>query len=71
MAQPARTPANQPKKVEEVAAEEPTSRLRWLLGWVVTPLLFFGAIFVGGVYVGANHPDVWISSLVRWLTGLF
>ncbi len=71
MAQPARTPATQPKKVEEVAPEEPTSRVRWLLGWVVTPLLFFGAIFLGGVYLGANHPDNWLSNAVRWFAGLF
>lgn len=75
MAQPARTPANLSKKppadVAEVEPEGPTSRVRWLLGWIVTPSLFFGGIFLGGVYLGANHPDGWVTRFVLWVAGLF
>ena len=77
MAQPARAPANastSPRKSSETDDAEPAapqSRLAWLLGWVVTPTLFFGGIFLAGAYVGANHPDGWVSSSVRWVAGLF
>ncbi len=74
MAQPARVPANSPKKspdVEEGESAAPQSRLAWLLGWVVTPTLFFGGIFLAGAYVGANHPDGWVTGSVRWVAGLF
>ena len=74
MAQPVRVPANSPKKspdVEEVESSGPQSRLGWLLGWVVTPTLFFGGIFLAGAYVGANHPDGWVTGSVRWVAGLF
>jgi hypothetical protein len=74
MAQPARVPANSPKKPldsEEAESAAPQSRLSWLLGWVVTPTLFFGGIFLAGAYVGANHPDGWVTGSVRWVTGLF
>ncbi len=71
MAQPARPPVPQQKQPPAEEAEAPTTRLAWVLGWIVTPLLFFGGIFLGGVYVGANHPDGWIASVVLWFTGLF
>lgn len=63
---------NLPKKVPEKAPEpeEPQSRLAWALGWVVIPGLLFGGLFLGGVYVGANHHDGWIASAVMWLIGL-
>lgn len=70
MAQPARPPVSQKQPPPE-QAEAPTTRLAWVLGWIVTPLIFFGGIFLGGVYVGANHPDVWITSIVVWITSLF
>lgn len=74
MAQPAR-PANmskkQPAEPAPVEPEAPVSRVRWLLGWVVTPSLFFGGIFLGGVYLGANHPDGWVAGSVMWVAGLF
>jgi hypothetical protein len=38
---------------------------------VVTPTLFFGGIFLAGAYVGANHPDGWVTGSVRWVAGLF
>lgn len=72
MAQPARTavPAKKPP-AEDVEPEAPQSRLAWVLGWVVSPTLFFGTIFLGGVYVGANHPDGWVTRAVLWIGGLF
>jgi len=74
MAQPARAPVNSPKKSpepDELESAAPQSRLAWLLGWVVTPSLFFGGIFLAGAYVGANHPDGWVTGSVRWVAGLF
>jgi hypothetical protein len=77
MAQTVRTPANPSKKPPaeparvEPEAEVPISRLRWLLGWIVTPSLFFGGIFLGGVYLGANRPDGWVTRFVMWFVGLF
>ena len=71
MAQPPRTanvPSKQPAAPE---VEEPISRLRWLLGWVLTPSLFFGGIFLGGAYLGANHPDGWVTRTVTWVAGVF
>jgi len=74
MAQPPRNvpaPASKKPAVPEVEAEEPTSRLRWLLGWVVSPSLFFGGIFLGGVYLGANRPEGWVTRTVTWVVGVF
>ena len=78
MAQPARPPANLSKKpsAEPVSAEvgepeAPISGVRWLLGWIVTPSLFFGGIFLGGVYLGANRPEGWVTRFVLWVAGLF
>ena len=72
MAQPPRNaPAPASKQPATVEAEEPTSRLRWLLGWVVSPSLFFGGIFLGGVYLGANHPEGWVTRTVTWVAGVF
>lgn len=74
MAQPTR---NLPKKAPDKApdrppeAEEPQSRISWILGWIVIPGLLFGGLFVGGVYVGANHHDGWIAGAVMWVLGLF
>ncbi len=70
MAQPPRT-ANVPSKQPAPEADEPISRVRWLLGWVLTPSLFFGGIFLGGVYLGANHPDGWVTRTVTWVAGVF
>lgn len=71
MAQPPRPPANLSKQAPAAAEDPPTSRLGWFLGWVVTPTLFFGAIFLGGAYVGANNPDAWVTRSVIWVAGLF
>lgn len=77
MAQPARPPVNLSKKPPaeparvEAEAEAPVSRLGWVLGWIVTPALFFGGIFLGGVYLGANRPDGWVTRFVLWFVGLF
>jgi len=71
MSQAART-ANVPsKKPVEAPPEQPTSRVKWLLGWVLSPTLFFGGIFLGGAYLGANHPEGWVTRSVLWVAGVF
>lgn len=42
-------------------------RFRWLLGWVVIPGSLISALFLAGVHVGANHPDMWLSRLIAWI----
>jgi hypothetical protein len=42
-------------------------RLRWLVGWVALPGTVIGSIFLAGVHVGANHPDMWLSRLIAWI----
>jgi hypothetical protein len=50
-------------------ADESSSRVGWLLGWVVAPGLILGVIFLGGVYVGANSEESWMTRAVMWLFG--
>lgn len=78
MAAPARAPMSSPKRQEPPArveapaeTEAPQSRLSWFIGWVAVPGLVFGGIFVGGVLVGAHHPDGWIVWGVRGVASLF
>jgi hypothetical protein len=44
-----------------------SGKLRWLLGWVVTPLLLLGALFLAGVHVGARYPEMWLSRTTLWM----
>lgn len=55
------------KKEDGEPEEGGRSRLRWLLGWVIIPGSFIGALFLAGVHVGANHPDMWLSRLIAWI----
>ena len=72
MAQPPRPPpASPPKQALATPEHPPSSRIGWVLGWVVTPTLFFGAIFLGGAYVGANNPEAWVTRSVMWVVNLF
>jgi hypothetical protein len=41
--------------------------LSWLLGWVALPALVLGGIFGGGVLVGANFHDSWVTEAFVWL----
>ena len=43
------------------------SKLRWVVGWLLVPLTFVGALFLAGVHVGARHPDMWMSRAVLWM----
>jgi len=54
---------------EAEAPDQSTSRVGWILGWVVAPGLILGAIFLGGVYVGANLEENWMTRAVMWLFG--
>jgi hypothetical protein len=54
----------------EVTLKRPTrrgSKLRWLLGWVLVPLLLLAALFLAGVHVGARHPQMWLSRTTLWM----
>jgi len=75
---PSNVPAPRPKSdkpaVAEPATEEPAKKegwLGWTLGWIVAPLTVLGAIFGGGVLLGAHFPDGWFSRAIVWLVGLF
>lgn len=52
-------------------AEAPTSRLSWILGWIVAPASVVAAIFGGGVILGAHNPDGWFARSVMWVAGIF
>ena len=50
-------------------AEAPReSKLRWMIGWVLIPGSLLFALFLAGVHVGANFPDMWLSRLIGWLS---
>ena len=42
-------------------------RLRWLVGWLVLPGTVISSIFLAGVHVGANYPDMWLTRLIAWI----
>lgn len=56
-----------PAAAKQPDAAAPRSWLGWIVGWVLTPIVCLTAIVGGGVYVGANHPDAWLSQAVAWL----
>ena len=70
MAVDPRAPKSAPNK-DGVAGEGgeagSTSRVAWVMGWVVGPGLLVASIWIGGVYVGANLPESWPTRLVNWL----
>lgn len=39
-----------------------------VFGWIVVPGTLATALVALGVHVGANHPGMWFSRLVIWLT---
>jgi hypothetical protein len=49
--------------------ERGSGRLRWFVGWVLVPGGVLAALFLAGVHVGANYPDLWLSRLITWLSG--
>ncbi|MEE9383506.1 MAG: hypothetical protein V3V08_08850 [Nannocystaceae bacterium] len=62
-------PASGPKDGKNTSAATPKSGgwLRNVLGWVVLPGALAGGLVLLGVHVGANHGDMWLSRLVKWL----
>jgi hypothetical protein len=76
---PSTVPAPRPKSdtpvVAAAAATEETAKKEgwfgWTLGWIVAPLTVLGAIFGGGVLLGAHFPDNWFSRSIVWIVGLF
>lgn len=79
---PPSVPAARPKVVDKPVATKPAAAaveieekkegwLGWTLGWIVAPLSVLGAIFGGGVLLGAHDPDGWFARTVMWIVGLF
>lgn len=63
-------PASAPNDASEATVKRPSkraSKLRWLLGWVIVPLLLLAALFLAGVHVGARHPQMWLSRATLWM----
>jgi hypothetical protein len=46
-----------PKLSNEPVLAEGSSKLRWVLGWIVLPGTIIAALFLAGVHVGARGPD--------------
>lgn len=61
--------SKQLEKTPDAEGEQEASgrRGRWLLGWVVLPGTLLSALFLAGVHVGANYPDMWLSRLINWI----
>ena len=49
---------------------ESGGRASWILGWVIGPGLIVLGILTAGLYVGANHPESWITRVVNWTVAL-
>ena len=52
-------------------AESGTSRSwgRWMLGWVLAPLILASIIVVLGVHVGATRPEGWLARILLAVFG--
>lgn len=57
--------------IAETGEEKKEGWLGWTLGWIVAPATVLGAIFGGGVLLGAHFPDGWFTRAVVWVVGLF
>jgi hypothetical protein len=51
----------------EGGESEKKSWLSWALGWVALPGAVLGGLFGGGVLVGANFHDSWITRAFVWI----
>jgi hypothetical protein len=60
-------PASGPNDSEPTAKHRRPSKLRWVLGWVVIPVLLLGSLFLAGVHVGARYPQMWLSRTTLWM----
>ena len=70
---PAKPSPASPKADAIAVAEpqEPQGKIAWILGWIVAPLSVLGAIYGGGVLLGAHRPDGWFARSVMWVANLF
>lgn len=57
------------KKDAEEEAPAKKGWLSWALGWVALPGAVLGGLFGGGVLVGANFHDSWITRAFVWIFG--
>ncbi len=57
------------KKDEGDGEERKKGLLSWMLGWVALPGVVLGGIFGGGVLVGANFHESWITRMFVWIFG--
>jgi hypothetical protein len=64
----AKASSSKPAEATE-AAERPSTWTQWLLGWVVAPGAFVGALFAVGVHLGARGPDAWYTRAAVWVAG--
>lgn len=46
--------------------EKPEGRIAWILGWVVLPCSIVGALFFGGLVVGAHFSESWFTRMLVW-----
>ncbi|PRP96373.1 hypothetical protein [Enhygromyxa salina] len=69
MAKTTAKPSGAAGKSSDGAADKSSSKLGWLLGWVVIPGLLVAALFFAGVHVGARHPQMGLSRAVLWVLG--
>lgn len=70
-AAPASKAPSKPDAKAPAEGAAPRSRLSWLVGWVLVPLVIVGTLFGGGALVGAHFPDSWFSRVIVWIVELF
>ncbi len=61
------TRSPKPAGNEEAAAGGGGSFWRFLMGWVVVPLVVAGSIFGAGVHCGARRTDAWYTKAAVWV----
>lgn len=55
------------KQEADLDGSKKSSRVRWILGWVVAPGSFLTLLFLAGMHVGARFPDWWLTRLLAWI----
>lgn len=59
------------KGAEQADESKSSSRLGWLVGWVLLPGTVLFAIFAAGALLGAHYSESWFTRLILWFVGLF
>ena len=67
MAEDERLQAKADDEADDGEAPKKEGKLRWVIGWVVVPGSLLMMLFLAGVHVGANYPEMWLSRLIGWL----